>query len=580
MRIEDYYLMLRNYYPSTLEQIPFEVTLEDVSVALDCTKRNTNLLLAKMEDRNWINWIPGRGRGNRSTIVFIQNKEAILFSLATKRVQKGDIKGAFQLLELQGNFTKWMEQQMGFVQDETTLDVLRFPFYRPILELDPAFVTRRSEAHMVKQIFDTLLIYNKKTRMPEANLCHYWQSDSDHKIWRFHLRKGLFFHDGKPLTAHDVKFTLERILSVGSPHVWMTEKIKKIKVLHDYRIEIELVDSNSMFDLFLCSEGLSIVPSHLSNSESFSRMPVGSGAFSIINNDSTLLKLKANDYYFKERAYLDVIEMWVWPDYHGNNPLSGVQVEFLPLTSENHTLKGIENLEIGATYLVFNLNKKGPQQDSYFREALHVVLDRYRMIQQLGGGRESPASGFIPTFDNDGDMWDMTEAHRLLKQSQYAGESVKLYTYEMKTNEENADWIRDCARDLGVVLEVEVLPINELKKSMWDADMILAGEVFDHPIELGLLHFFAGGDSFIQVALDCELKQLHTLNIEKAMEACNQEDRLEYLRIIETELKARHAILFLYHSRQTVYHHDSLKGISLNALGWMNYRDLWIDRTS
>lgn len=63
-------------------------------------------------------------------------------------------------------FFAWLSGQFGFLEEEgeqRTLDTLRMSFYRPIPALDPAFVGRRTESHMVKQIFDTVVRYDEKT---------------------------------------------------------------------------------------------------------------------------------------------------------------------------------------------------------------------------------------------------------------------------------------------------------------------------------------------------------------------------------------------------------------------------------
>ncbi len=48
----------------------FEVTVQMIAETLFCTERNSKLIIKKLDELNWIAWFPGRGRGNRSKLIF------------------------------------------------------------------------------------------------------------------------------------------------------------------------------------------------------------------------------------------------------------------------------------------------------------------------------------------------------------------------------------------------------------------------------------------------------------------------------------------------------------------------------
>ncbi|MDZ5471358.1 ABC transporter substrate-binding protein [Bacillus sp. 31A1R] len=593
MLIEEHYLNLKNYYMNQMIGETFNVKLDEISDALACTRRNANFLLSRMVEKQWIEWTPGKGRGHSSQLVFLQAPESLILEIAKRKVLQNNLKGAHEFLDsitcensVLSSFSSWLHAQMGFQVEDYKLhsiERLRFPFYRPILNLDPAFSTRRTESHIVTQIFDTLVCYNSKTHSIESHLCHHWFTNEEQTVWTFHLRKGLFFHDGKPLTSLDVKYTIERIQNprTNSPHRWMTEDICKVTTPHERIIQINLVKPNSIFDHYLSRTTFSIVPKHIPN---FSpEMPLGSGPFFVKQNDSSRLVLAANESYFKERATLDVIEIWVIPNYNGIETMSFEQL--MPLSTsgleENSSFSEIKNVEIGANYIVFNMNKSGPQHSKDFRTALQYVLNRRQMIAELGGLRETPAFSFIPgqgiaTMACD---HQLKLAQEYLVRSGYKGEKLLLFTYEMKINEDNAKWIRKRASEIGINIEVVVHSAPDLGKMevMLQADLITAGEVFDLPVDLGLIDMFQRGNSFVGGCLDSRLKDIKQSFIEKTLSMSDSEDRLNTLLELEAVLLAERVLLPLFHSRQSVYHHDSLKGVTLNQLGWMNYRDLWID---
>lgn len=600
MLIEEHFFQLRSYYSAIPNDVWFDIKSEELCGVLFTSKRNVNLLLKKMEKENWISWTPGKGRGNQSKLLFSKGKDTLLIEAAKDKVKRSDLHGAYSILEEYGieaegkkQFTDWLEQQMGYRanEDEADIDILRFPFYRSIPHLDPAFVGRRTEAHMIKQIFDTLVLYNANTGKLEPNLAHYWKSDESSKIWTFYLRKGVRFHNGKRLTAVDVAFTLMRIKdpSTASPHRWMVKDIKKIVILHDYALEIELEKPHSLFASFLSTERLAIVPEDLAGKSDFSSHPIGTGSYSVEKNDDSILLLNAHDDYFKERAFIDKIEIWVWPDYSSENkqPPNLSEMKYLPLSLnahvENNDFNELNNIENGCYYLVFNLQKNGILQDIHFRQSLHYALNREQMIIDLGGLRFKPASGFTPSQNGDNVLFeaDYNTARELLKRSSYNGEIIHLYTYRMTSNELNAKWIKEQAENiLGVHLQISILPIEELKMrdTMEKADIIISGEVFDENIEVGWLDMLQTGNSFIKNFQDSPLRNRVDEILFHALSVTESQERLRCFSEIENIYRDTFALLFLYHSRQSISHHNSLKGISLNALGWMNYKDLWFEQ--
>ncbi|MCK9912860.1 SgrR family transcriptional regulator, partial [Microbacteriaceae bacterium K1510] len=64
MQAAYHYLRLRSRFPEAQEGLPIPVSLHQLADILCCTSRNTNLILKKMIDTQWISWSSGRGRGH------------------------------------------------------------------------------------------------------------------------------------------------------------------------------------------------------------------------------------------------------------------------------------------------------------------------------------------------------------------------------------------------------------------------------------------------------------------------------------------------------------------------------------
>ncbi|SFF05515.1 DNA-binding transcriptional regulator SgrR of sgrS sRNA, contains a MarR-type HTH domain and a solute-binding domain [Paenibacillus algorifonticola] len=601
MDVHDYYGQLRKHYIAVPKRQRFAVSMEELSELLSCTRRNTQMLLHKMTELGLVEWIPGRGRGNLSQLAFLKSYRELAFAKAQELVEKEKINEAWKLMEqfedqaVKAEFMAWLTRQFGLRQDTEEKDVLRFPFYRPVLRLDPAYVSRRTESHWVEQIFNTLVKFTQGAFQPQ--LAHYWESNEEHTQWSFFLRKGVRFHHGKRMTARDVAFTFKRLMA-SSPANWQTSMIESVTITGTYSLTITLKEPNALFIHSLCTERFSIVPEHaveLGGADDFSRMPIGTGPFRLTRNDESMLIAEANELYFEGCPHLNRIEMWVWPNYESSGewsvPAQDSQLAYFEAQlkqqadGKREQLEQLEQLEQGSTYLAFNLAKKGTLQSLKLRQAIHYGLNRQQMIADLGGIREQASTGFLEDeMDTDyGSSYDFSYAVQLVSESGYAGEMLKLYTYEMPSNEQSAEWTRQACEKLGIRIEIGVFPIEELvacAEHRKEADIILGGEVLGEQPDMTLIELYKSDTSFVASGLRPEDRAFVDEHISLCLREQQQEARLDILMRIQERLKQQFSLLFLHHSRQLVGHHQSLQGIALNAWGNINYKDVWVRRTT
>ncbi len=596
MQLAHHYLRVRHHFNGIADGVRIETSLHELAEVFCCTERNVKIILKQLSEAKWIEWLPGRGRGHYSHLVFRAMTQEVAFQLAQQYVRRGHLNEALSVLNeyaarstQRERFFAWLSQQFGFHVEETekrSVDTLRMPFYRPIPALDPAFVNRRTESHMVKQIFDTLIRYDASEDRFLPHIAHYWEANADKTEWTFYLRKGVTFHHGREMTARDVKLTLERLRqpATRSPYRWMVAPIEEISAPKDTVLQIRLQRPNTLFLHFLSSERSSIVPHEvvLERGDHFAREPIGTGPFRLVRNDDTMLLMEAHPHYFQGRAHLDRIEIWVVPDIrvHGLVDEPGTEhLHFHPfrkLAEPTSMWKGIDKVETGCKFITFNLNQPGPQQQVSFRQAVNLLLDRERMVAELGTNRLFPAHGFVPDETRPSVAARPEEARRLLQASGYQGEVLALYTYEGSSNEADAEWVQLQCREAGIVLEVHVLPIEELKRRAAEADMIISGEVFDEDLQFGLVEAFQQEASFFRAHWAPSLRDAVDGQIARVLQEEDREQRMRLLEEVEELLKRECAVVFLYHSRQSTTYHSALEGVSLNALGWVDYREIWI----
>jgi len=570
------------------------VTIDELAGKMDCTRRNAQFLIQRMKERGMIDWQPGRGRGNVSRIAFLQNPDALMLEKAQQMAGTGKLQLALGMLEdcgsldMKERFYHWMGAQFGLQHLNGESDVLRFPFYRTVPDLEPMAVVRRSEMHIIRQIMDTLVEHAPGGDNLQPGLAHHWECDPEGKTWTFYLRKGVVFHHGKTFTADDVKFTFER-MGKHDPEDWVTQNIRDICTDKPTRISFMLKEPNLIFAECIADERFSIVPAdmeQLANKRDLTRLPVGTGPFRITENSEDRLVLQCHERYMNGRPFLDGVEMWIWPDYSEhlralNEPAEVNQLLYFEAADLRSSDRQVSQLEEGSTFLAFNLAKPGVVRDDRLRQAIHLILDREKMIRELGGRRSKVSSGFRPHTDDSTSFRGfapLNEARKLLHHSSYRGERLRLCTYEYESNERDAVWIQHVCKQWGIEIEIAVMPIRELARSQnrAEADMVYVGEVLGEEPTLSLMKMYRSDSGCIRSYLDPSLLDVIDSLLRQALMQTVQTERMALLHKVQEALKERYAVLFMYHSLQSVAYEESLNGMDLNAWGKIDYKKIWV----
>jgi SgrR family transcriptional regulator len=606
MHLINYYLELRGSFGAHVENKPIPVTLEELGAKLYCTTRNVKLLLKKMVDQNWIAWTPGRGRGNASELTFLITTEQMISSEAMLLAQKGDFQGAIGLIHelkegegLQEYFSDWLFGYFGhksIVKEERYTDTLRFPLFKNIYTLDPAQALYAVDYNIIAQIFDTLVKYNNQKGDIEPYLAHFWEVSDDHTLWTFYLRKGVRFHHGREVTAQDVRFTFLRLQDpeVNSSNSWLAEDIEDITVSSRTTVQFKLKRPNVLFLRYISLCIASIIPEEIykENQELFSRSPIGTGPFRVERNDGFICRLKAFEDYFHVRPHLDQVEIWFLPEELKE---AGPYVDWGQVITDHHgkmrprdqSSKAEEWLQIekvssGSSLLTFNLKKPGPQQHINFRRAIDLVFGREQLIREMGGNRYSPSSSFLPDRFQAEQIspLDLILAKKLLKEMNYQGEPVRLYIYE--SHLEDSKWLQTQCAKVGIPVEIRVKTEGDMMRvdKILEADMIIYQVLMENDYDLHIIQMIKQSNSYLGAHLSEGLANIADKKISEVLadpiEAGRQKRVSELIDMLGQEL----AFLFLIHRSFHTSYHTSVKGVTLNELGWVDFSKIWFAPSS
>ena len=136
-----------------------------------------------------------------------------------------------------------------------------------------------------------------------AGLAETWEYDEGTCTYTFHLRPDVKWHDGQPLTADDVKFTIEAIMDPenGAENAPNYEDVEEITVIDERTVAFRLSAPNAAFLEYMT---MAVLPRHLLEGEDmqtsdFFRAPVGTGPYQLESWDpgQSIVLVKNEDYY-------------------------------------------------------------------------------------------------------------------------------------------------------------------------------------------------------------------------------------------------------------------------------------------
>ncbi|OPA79370.1 hypothetical protein BVG16_09820 [Paenibacillus selenitireducens] len=571
-----------------------EVSLEQLAETLYCTVRNVKLIIRRLEEEGWIQWQAGRGRGNLSRLTFLADKDNLVLEHAQQHAERGEYKQAFDLLhayseetQVKSKFMDWLDTQFGYRteswQGKNEADMLRFPVYRPINTLDTGELVYAFDSHMARQIFDRLVQYDAVRSHFSPSIAHTWEHNEDASVWTFYLRKGIQFHHGRELVAEDVVFTLER-LRTGKIQSWMMRTLDRVEKLSDYAVRIHLTRSNWLFLRFLCSASLSILPWDLGglSEEHYWRLPLGTGPFRIIEWTENQCVLQAHHAYFQGRPHLDGVIIAFIPDEKACQPKDTQWPRLMyghdhKETTTDAEWKRIEWLSRGCNLIHWNMRKDGPQRSLAFRRALDLLLDRQRMIQELGEDRMYPARGFYPDDNTpyEHDMFDPDYALTMLREAGYDGKPITIMT--RKVHEIDLLWLQQYFAEFGITIEVQIETWQSIRHPdiLMKADGILNEFVLAEE-EVCLLEMYEQEGGLAQEFMPGDFNRWISSRIDRTLECQNAAERWVHLSAIERRIHDEGVILFLLHKNLNTQFHQSVRGVGMNSLGWIDFKDVWV----
>ena len=363
-----------------------------------------------------------------------------------------------------------------------------------VATLDPAIGYDWQNWSMIKSLFDGLIDYEPGTTNIVADLAESFEISSDGLTYTFHLRKGVTFHNGREMTADDVKYSLERTVNPAtqSPGASYFDTIKGyadvaggsatelsgVTVVDPYTLTIELNRPDAPFLHKLALNFAFVVPKEAVEEygADFGKHPVGTGAFKLA--DWTLgqhvIFERNPDYYVADRPRLDRIVFEVGQDpsvsllrlERGEVDLLGDGIppaRFVDVM-DNPDLKSlvVQGGQLHTGYVTLN-TRVAPLDNVKVRQALNMAINKERIVQIING-RAVPANQALPpampgyNTAEQGYPYDPAKAKALLAEAGFPdGFSSELYAANIDPNPRIAQAIQQDLAEIGVNVDIKAL---------------------------------------------------------------------------------------------------------------------------
>jgi peptide/nickel transport system substrate-binding protein/oligopeptide transport system substrate-binding protein len=330
-------------------------------------------------------------------------------------------------------------------------------FKDDLITLDPAIGYDWKNWSVIKSVFDGLMDYKPGTTELVPDLAESVDVSADGLTYTFKLRPGVKFHNGRALTAADVKYSLERTCNPAtqSPgagyygalkgfddfQAGKVTELSGVKAVDDQTVTIELSRPDSTLLHLMALNFSFVVPKEVVEAEGpdFGHKPVGTGAYKVAewtSGQSIVLERNA-DYFKAGKPYLDKITFQIGQepvvnllrlqkgeiDIPGDGipPAKFTEVMNDPAWKENVIVA--EQLHTG--YVTMNVNVK-PFDNVAVRQAVNMAINKDRIVQIINNRAvpaNQPLPPAMPGYDKSfkGYPYDVEGAKAKLKEAGHEG---------------------------------------------------------------------------------------------------------------------------------------------------------------
>lgn len=392
--------------------------------------------------------------------------------------------------------------------------------------INPVYASQDTDRDIARLIFSSILTYIGEGTL-ELDVAENIDASEDGKTYTIDLKKNVQWHDGKPLNADDILFTIKRVQNplYQSPlrANWQGVEAEKID---DWKIRFSL---RTPYPAFLENLTLGILPRHLWEEiapeqallHELNLKPIGSGPYQFDrlkqNTDGSIAwyRVSRNKAYYREGPYLktitfsffknedQMIASWRRGDIEGFGPVSITRIPEL-----NQNRSKILEIQMPRIFGLFFNEKQGKLlQPKKIRLAIAHAINKDEVASEIAAGAivaDHPLPFLVDTHLTGSVMYDPDTSRRLLEEEGWNdadGDSIRekkiienklsvtkplrftLVTSDWPDLIKTAELIKTRLREVGIDIAIEKYPFSELESSIIrprNFEILLFGQVYGY----------------------------------------------------------------------------------------------------
>ena len=501
-----------------------------------------------------------------------------------------------------------------------------------IMTLNPHVRTDVVGTYIIGPMYNGLVGTSPIDGSMVPDLADYWDMTPDGLTFTFYLNRNATWHDGNPVTAADVVFSLDAALGEGSLFPFQTDAaqvIKSYRAIDDYTFELTALEASALF-LSKAVGAMLVMPKHIwedvpltdwgsdpgSTGTDPSRV-IGSGPFKFgewVTNDHATV-VRNDDYWDTDRIpSIDSFGLRVSPESSaaiqslitGESDICGItpsQMQSIESSNPEIVISTYDTWFFQALYPMIREDKALFFHDKRVRKALYYAIDRELVVEQIlfglgsvaDGPQPPPSPAYAPEEVDPVYRYDPEKAKALLEEAGWVDSdgdgirekdgvklSMELPYIDGEVTGQLAAYLQQEYKAVGM----EILPVAGPQPAI--IDQLLAGD-----FQLGILGITWFNDGDQGGLFRCDSVQPNGFNLSYW---CNEEyDALDDRQLLELDRPKRIEILkqmsdivsedagtiILYFSQAIVGNQPHLKNFIPNSYGitWsLNW--MWVDQNA
>jgi ABC-type transport system substrate-binding protein len=305
------------------------------------------------------------------------------------------------------------------------------------------------------EIFSGLVTLDQNLKVV-PDIAEKWDVSENRLVYTFHLRQDVKFHDGRPVTAQDFKYSIERtanpttasptadtylgdILGLKDKLNRAAADVKGVKVIDNYTLEITIDAPKSYFLAKLTFPTAYVVDKNNveRGGRTWTDKPNGTGPYKLQEyvRGQRMILVKNDSFYLEPKPQIAEVDFILGGGspmtMYENGDLDAVPVGIADIERVSDTQSPLNkelsiSPELSTFFIVFN-TRKPPFDDPKVRQAFALAIDRQKLIDVVYRKIPIPANSILPPgMPGFADpttkvQYDPAKAKQLLAESKYAG---------------------------------------------------------------------------------------------------------------------------------------------------------------